>query len=425
VPSVGEVSPTNQHYALDLTWQARQRALSGTEQIGFTNATSHDLTRVWLRLWPNGQSGCGHPFLTARAVSGGSSGPLAVGCTALPVTLTKPLPSGGTATLRLRFSARVPAKWNFRFGVSGDASLLGNAIPILALTDARGERLEPYVLQGESFYSASAAWDVRLRVPRGLTAATTGSVKSRSTLRDGSQVLGISAPAARDFALAIGRFRVFTTTRDGVRIRYFQQGKPAVGARTILSWASRAIRAYTRWYGALTPPELDVVGTRFSDPDSAQEYPGLVMTNPLPDTLQHEIAHQWFYAMVGDNQYAEPWLDESFTEFSNRRLSGTLSKCDTKHPFAGLPSTARLDDDLGRLARRGVYIRMVYDAGPCVLEHLRRDWGDRRFDAMVAGLVSTFRNGIETTPDVVAAIRKWAPPGFDVEAFLQYARLLG
>src|SRR5438034_4032691 len=87
VPSVGEVSPTAQHYALDLTWQARQRALSGTEQIRFTNATSGDLKRVWLRLWPNGQSGCGHPFLTVRVVSGGSSGPLAVGCTALPITL--------------------------------------------------------------------------------------------------------------------------------------------------------------------------------------------------------------------------------------------------------------------------------------------------------------------------------------------------
>ena len=29
----------------------------------------------------------------------------------------------------------------------------------------------------------------------------------------------------------------------------------------------------------------------------------------------HEVAHQWWYAMVGSDQINEPWLDEGITEY--------------------------------------------------------------------------------------------------------------
>ena len=38
----------------------------------------------------------------------------------------------------------------------------------------------------------------------------------------------------------------------------------------------------------------------------------------LAGTVAHEIAHQWFYAVVGNNQYREAWLDESFAAYSEQ-----------------------------------------------------------------------------------------------------------
>ena len=223
--------------------------------------------------------------------------------------------------------------------------------------------------------------------------------------------------------MAIGPFGVHTTQRDGVRIRYYAQPGSERTSPRVLGWARRAVHAFTTWYGRDTLRTLDIAGARFARDDSAMEYPGLVMTNPVRDTVFHEVAHQWFYAMVGNDQYAQPWLDESFTEFSNRRLQGL--SCDTAHPWRGIPRRVRLRDGVRALTRAHAYIATVYDAGPCVLERLRRDWGSRRFDGMASFLVSRFRNRIETTADVIAAWRRYAPRGFDVGGFLRYARLAG
>jgi len=38
--------------------------------------------------------------------------------------------------------------------------------------------------------------------------------------------------------------------------------------------------------------------------------------------VYHEVAHQWFYAQLGNDQQAEPWLDEAFADFSARFLMG-------------------------------------------------------------------------------------------------------
>ena len=38
--------------------------------------------------------------------------------------------------------------------------------------------------------------------------------------------------------------------------------------------------------------------------------------------INHEVAHQWFYAQLGNHQMLEPWLDEAFADFSARYLMG-------------------------------------------------------------------------------------------------------
>jgi len=55
------------------------------------------------------------------------------------------------------------------------------------------------------------------------------------------------------------------------------------------------------------------------------EYPGLVMLDEqqyahsgeyLEFLVAHEVAHQWWYSVVGNDQVNVPWLDESLTNFS-------------------------------------------------------------------------------------------------------------
>ena len=62
----------------------------------------------------------------------------------------------------------------------------------------------------------------------------------------------------------------------------------------------------------------------------AMEYPMLIMNEPdLPSdwvemldvTIAHELAHNWFYGMLGSDERAFPWLDEGFTQYMENRYS--------------------------------------------------------------------------------------------------------
>lgn len=51
----------------------------------------------------------------------------------------------------------------------------------------------------------------------------------------------------------------------------------------------------------------------------------------------HELAHQWWYGIIGNNEYADPWLDESFAVYaSNLHWGDPQENCwpgDPAHPI--------------------------------------------------------------------------------------------
>ncbi|MEX0832267.1 MAG: hypothetical protein WD276_00100 [Actinomycetota bacterium] len=417
----GEAGPGSQKYTVVASWNQAARELTGSETVSFTNNRTSPLSSVHLRLWPNGQSGCAKPFVSVRNLVGGTAGSLEAGCTSLPIALSAAIRPGETGRISFTFVDKVPKNWNFRYGISGHAAMLGNALPILAPTDDLGLHDEPYTINGESMYSSVASWHVALTIPAGTKAVTTGTVSSHSTLPSGRKQLVIEAPSERDFAMSIGRFQVSPATVRGIRIRYFKQPSNGTPAREVLAWAREAVNSFTEHYGAYNQPEIDLVeGTWRAN---GFEFPGMLMVDGSRDVVFHEIAHLWWYSMVGNNQWLSPWTDESFAEFSNRRLKGTNLNCDGGHPFAGVGGSLPLDSDMGTFDARGHYTGTVYQGGSCALEKLRREWGDARFDSFMSGLVTDFRNGIQGTCDVIGAIDAARPQGYDMEEFLAVARL--
>jgi Peptidase family M1 domain len=166
---------------------------------------------------------------------------------------------------------------------------------------------------------------------------------------------------------------------------------------------------------AYDSPELDVVLIRGGFQGGiGMEYPELVFSIPVPEVISHEIAHQWWYGLVGNNQFREPWLDESFAQYSQERLQPRSNFCRPRRPFAlvapwrrhiRLDSTMRL---FGRAAPAAIG-EVVYFAGSCALQRLERDIGRRRMTAVLRLLQKRFRHGVMTKSDVLSAIRDVAP----------------
>ena len=211
-------------YSLDLRYAERGAGvLSGRERIDFVNRGPAELDRVWLRLWANGPDRCEPRRIRVEVDAPALAGSERVRCSALEVQLRGPGGAGATGSISLSFTVRA-RRASDRFGRIGNTVLLGNVIPVLAVEDAGGLHLEPYTPIGESFYSLSASWDARIRLPARLRTATTGAVISE-TVESGKRLVAVRSAQARDFALAIGPLR----TRRGERGRGARAGPLRTG----------------------------------------------------------------------------------------------------------------------------------------------------------------------------------------------------
>jgi aminopeptidase N len=151
------------------------------------------------------------------------------------------------------------------------------------------------------------------------------------------------------------------------------------------------------------------------------EYPELVISPAQFGILGHEIAHQWWYAIIGNDEYAEPWLDESFANYSVFRLGGRFAPC-PRPPFRP-PLTSSMA--AFERARSGAYASVVYRGGACSLRTLERGLGRARFDELLRGIVREHRDGVLTTAEFVEAVRAAAPAaGVDVDALLRRAGIV-
>ena len=53
------------------------------------------------------------------------------------------------------------------------------------------------------------------------------------------------------------------------------------------------------------------------------EYPSMIFeATPSRSVLVHEVAHMWFYGMVGNSQFRDPWLDEAFASWAEAVVDG-------------------------------------------------------------------------------------------------------
>jgi Peptidase family M1 domain len=409
-------TPAEPVYQVDLRSTQDAHTWSGTESIAFTNAAADPLTLVWLRLWSNGEQGCTPLAISISGVEGGTAGDLDVGCTAMRVTLETPVAAGGEGSIRFDLTIRVPDR-NDRFGVYAGMALVGNAIPTLAIEDDEGWHLDPYVAFGESFYSVVGRFRVQLDVPRGLDAPATGPLVAHRT--DGDRtILTYAADDVRDFAWAAGELDHLSGKAGDatVNVWYRPTMIDVLHAHQMLAVAEDAVATYTRAFGPYPYPDVDVVLTGFLR-FSGMEYPQIVFTNPEADVVSHELAHQWWYGIVGDDEYAEPWLDEAFATWSQFLPSRPWRSCGA---YDWPSATARLTSDMAYWTRHRKEYSTIYAGGGCMLANLAERFGLQRFERLLSRYASAHWLGITRAEDFESAVERAAArslPDFDAPAF--------
>ncbi len=415
-------TPATPSYTVNLSSDSSGFTWTGHESVSFTNASAVPLPEVYLRLWDNYHGNCPQTPITVTNVTGGTAGALGVGCTAMKVTLPAPLGQGQSGSIGFDLKIVVPSGAD-RFGHDGAFAFFGNALPVLAVRDAAGWHLDPYTNNGESFYALAGDYNVTLDHPSALSVPATGtSVDTPGS--PGRTVTTATASKVREFAWAAGPFAVVSgTSPRGVRVNVYRVGDiSAASAQSMLSVAESAIDFHAQRYGAYPYGEVDVVlDNRYWF--GGMEYPGFVLDLVSSVALAHELAHQWWYGIVGDDEYNSPWLDESFADYATDLYRGvTGAGCWNNVHWTS--SAEKITNSMAYWdAHSGRYGTVVYAYGRCALHDLSRVLGDAAMTRLLHDYAQSHWYGVSTTAEFKAAAQ--ALTSTDLTSFWAQHRIEG
>ena len=396
--SAGEPDPTAPAYAVALAGSERGMRWTGRETITVTNPGAAPLERMWVRLWGNGGWGCrGKRHVRIANVAGATAEDPRVFCSAVPLRLAVPLAPGERGSVSFDVEIRVPDAPG-RFGRRGRMALLSNAIPALAHLEGGRWRLDRPFPIGEAWTYPAADWSVRLDPPPGVAVAAPGVLQP-----DGSRRL----ERGRDYSFAAGPLRSRRASVAGVAVTVWgPRATPRRQLDRVLRITRRRLPRLAELYGPYGWPDLQVVVT----PDAAMEHTALIMTPPVDFVVTHELAHEWWYALVGNDQAAAPWLDESFASYAEED-TGVQRRpwCRRARPGARF------------LTRGTAYFRargfggygLVYSEGACLLDLLRKRIGREAFRAALRDYALANRYGWSTAAEFRAAMDAVSPVPLD------------
>lgn len=397
--------------------------VSGSETITYTNAEEVDLNKVELRLFANILGG--KMRVDNVTVNGKTVNPTySLKDSLMIVPLTNPLKPKESLTLSMDFNLTVPQTVDLNYGVQAyydDVLALAHAYPVIAVYDDEGWNAEIPPQSGDVTYADMSFFDVTVEAPKGVTLV--GSGREIDHLESGGrQMVKYAAGPVRDFYLAASpEYEVFTKKADGIELRFYTRDYLQDGAESALDTAARAIEVYEKRYAPYPYTELDFVST----PTLALgiEYPGMIaitegIISPdhgyLEATVAHEVGHQWFYNLVGNDQLDDPWLDESITQFATLQyftdrygktgnqgfrqdLEGRWSYIDKEPIPVGLPVRDYSDAE---------YSGIVYGRGGLFFEALRDEMGGDDFDAFMKDYTQSNAWDITTTEKLKANAEK-------------------
>lgn len=395
-------------YHLEFTIADNLYQVTGTEEVRYTNTETVPLNEVRFRLFPNILGG--EMIISNLTVDGQAASPrYELADSLMIVPLSAPLEVGQSDVIRMDFAVTVPQTVDLNYGVlayADEVLALAHAYPVICVFNEEGWNAELPPQDGDISFGDAAFYLVRVRAPKGVTLVTSGREIRR--VEEGQvQVLTVANGPARDFYLAASpKYEEISQTFGDVTIRSYAPKEMREGAQFALEVASRAMEVFSRRYAPYPYTEFDIVST----PTLALgiEYPGMTAiasriydvngqyrgapaSQYMESTVAHEVGHQWFYHLVGNDQLDDPWLDESLTQFITLQYyADVYGKAGEDGFRAGLEGrwerVNKADIPIGMPVadyQGSEYGAIVYGRGALFFAALRDEMGTEAFDAFL------------------------------------------
>ncbi|HVE93751.1 MAG TPA: M1 family aminopeptidase [Acidimicrobiales bacterium] len=395
-------APGRPRYEIDARLDLDANRVTGQVGVAFTPELATD--GLVFRLWPNGPT-------PARSGARIATGPVVVDDTPAPSRLDgatvlrvdRAVPANATVHAVVPFELTLPSANKDRLARFGDAVRLGSWFPILAWEPSVGWATQPPTSGfAEASLSTAADFSVTFVVPPGVDVLATGEQVAPDRWR---------AENVPDWAATTGHFTKATETVGDVVVTVGVDRQVKESPAKYLTEVADAVRDFSTRYGAYPWREYDLAITPMLN--GGIEYPGFVMQGPDTDrrTTVHEVAHQWFYALVGSDQGRDPWMDEGLATWAEARAMGTLDSLRARP----IPAAGR--NRMGEAmtfweTRKAAYYRSVYLQPLHALVALGIPAED--VDRALASFVRANRHKVATPKSLIAALAEVAPNAAEV-----------
>ncbi|NWG34419.1 MAG: M1 family metallopeptidase [Chloroflexi bacterium] len=410
-PTVSPSASRTQYtlYAL-LDYYGRQLAVD--ETVVYTNQTGAPLNEIVMAVEPMHYSG----FTLEHILLEGK--PLNYDLTdhRLTVYLPQPLQPGSQVALAMRFRIALPPKVkDHPYGYDVDQINLTDWYPFI-VPYIGGWVLHDDSYLGEHLVYDAADFDVNVKTTDGNIRFAASGLEESNGEWTRYRLYG-----ARTFALsASDQFKVIDSTVGAVAIRsYYYPGYEEQG-QAVLNAMFRAVGLFESLFGAYPYGSLSVVQADLND---GQEYDGLVFLatkfyneyngsarSNLVTIGVHEIAHQWWFGLVGSDQAMEPWLDEALCVYSEaifyKHIYPNSFNWWWQFRVNYFGPSGYVDASVYEAPSFRAYVNAAYLNGANFLEALNYRMGDDAFYAFLREYASRYGRGHATAFDFFAIARQ-------------------
>jgi hypothetical protein len=409
-------------YHLDFTVSPNMSTLTGSEQVHYTNREDTALNEVYFRLFPNITGGS--TVASNLLVNKNTVAPIyEYSHSSLRVPINPALQPGESVVIEMDFEVTLAEEMAGNYGLFGyfnDVLVLDTFYPTIPVYDQTGWYAEEPAPNGDISYYDASFYIVKATLPKNLVVVASGSEVSR--LESGAlQTLVFVAGPARDFYLAASEyFSVISETVGETTVNSYALSDKMDGAERALTFAVDAFKSFNNRFGIYPYTEFDII----SSPMQALgiEYPGIVgiviamydmqganwgIPNEvmMEGTVAHEVGHQWFYNVVGNDQSNDPWLDEAIVQYitglyyidtyGQGAEDGWQSSWDARWDRVN-----RVDIPIGMSAGNYLgqeYGAIIYGRGPMFIAALEQEMGVDIFAVFLRDYYQDHKWGIGTS----------------------------
>lgn len=350
-------------YEMDVTLYPDQHQMQGRQTLHYANHSPDTLTRVFYHLYFNAFQP--HSMMAERnrhlpdpdprivprifelgpeeigfhriesLTQDGAPVEYSIFDTVMDVELANPILPGESVEFDMSFQSQIPlqTRRSGRDNLEGIDYSMSQWYPKMANYDERGWHADPYV--GREFYAPFGTFDVRITLPAEYIIGSTGVLQNPDEIGYGYSPTAMAvggdsltwhflAEGVHDFAWAADPDFVHDVleTEEGTTIHLLYQPDVAETWQRLHEWAPEIMSFFGSEYGTYLYPQMTIVQAG----DGGMEYPMITfLTGRRPPAsllgvTAHEVAHMWFYGMMGTNEADYAWIDEGFASYATTEV---------------------------------------------------------------------------------------------------------